>query len=110
MATELVLDANGISSLTGWLPIVASVISGSVVALLGAVTGGVIASRTQGRQWLRDKRNLADSWKRTVMAAWRDGCSPAGSAPDGCWNILIGRRVDERGHDISCRFRVGLGL
>jgi len=45
----------------------------------------------------------------TSYAAGRRGCLPAGSAPDGCRNILIERRVDNRAHDISCCCRVGPG-
>jgi hypothetical protein len=41
---------------TGWVPIVASGASGAVVTLLGVVTGGVVSSRSQRRQWNRDKQ------------------------------------------------------
>ena len=43
----------------------------------------------------------ADS-RTSDHGAWRGGCSPAVSVPDGCGMILIERRVDDRGHDISC--------
>jgi len=42
--------------MTGWITIVVSGGSGAVVTLVGVVTGGVLASRSQGRHWLRDKQ------------------------------------------------------
>lgn len=42
--------------MTGWVAILVSGASGAVVTLVGVVTGGVIASRSQRRQWLRDKQ------------------------------------------------------
>jgi hypothetical protein len=40
----------------GWIAILVSGASGAVVTLVGVVTGGVLASRAQRRQWLRDKQ------------------------------------------------------
>jgi hypothetical protein len=42
--------------MTGWIAILVSGASGAVVTLVGVLTGGVIASRSQRRQWLRDKQ------------------------------------------------------
>ncbi|MBO0823762.1 MAG: hypothetical protein J2P27_07860 [Actinobacteria bacterium] len=42
--------------MTGWAGILVSGASGAVVTLVGVVTGSVIASRSQRRQWLRDKQ------------------------------------------------------
>jgi hypothetical protein len=42
--------------MTASIAILVSGASGAVVTLVGVVTGGVIASRSQRRQWLRDKQ------------------------------------------------------
>jgi hypothetical protein len=42
--------------MTGWIAVLVSGVSGAVVTLVGVVTGGVLASRSQRRQWLRDKQ------------------------------------------------------
>ena len=42
--------------MAGWLAILISGASGAAVTLLGVVTGGVIASRSQRRQWIRDRQ------------------------------------------------------
>lgn len=42
--------------MTSWIPIVVSSTGAAVVTLLGAVTGGAIASRAQRRHWTRDKQ------------------------------------------------------
>ena len=42
--------------MTGWIAILVSGASGAVVTLVGVVTGGMLASRSQRRQWLRDKQ------------------------------------------------------
>jgi hypothetical protein len=39
-----------------WLPVVVSSTGAAVVTLLGAVTGGAIAGRSQMRHWRRDKQ------------------------------------------------------
>jgi len=39
-----------------WVPLVVSSAAGALVTLLGAITGGVIASRSQRRHWIRDKQ------------------------------------------------------
>lgn len=39
-----------------WLPIIASSAGGAVVTLLGVIAGGLIANRSQSRQWIRDKQ------------------------------------------------------
>jgi hypothetical protein len=41
---------------TDWIPVVVSSAGGALVTLLGAVTGGAIASRSQRRHWTRDKQ------------------------------------------------------
>jgi hypothetical protein len=41
---------------TDWIPVVISSAGAAVVTLLGAITGGVIASRSQKRHWIRDKQ------------------------------------------------------
>jgi hypothetical protein len=41
---------------TGWIPVVVSSAGAALAALLGAVIGGVIASRSQRRHWTRDKQ------------------------------------------------------
>jgi hypothetical protein len=40
----------------GWITILVSGASGALVTLVGVVTGGVLTSRFQRRQWLRDKQ------------------------------------------------------
>jgi hypothetical protein len=42
--------------MTGWIAIVVSGASGAIVTLVGVVAGGVLSSRSQRRQWLRDKQ------------------------------------------------------
>ena len=42
--------------MTGWIAILVSGASGAVVTLVGVVTGGMLTSRSQRRQWLRDKQ------------------------------------------------------
>jgi hypothetical protein len=42
--------------MAGWVAILVSGASGAVVTLVGVVTGGVLGSRSQRRQWLRDKQ------------------------------------------------------
>lgn len=39
-----------------WIPIVVSSTGAALVTLLGAITGGVIAGRSQKRHWIRDKQ------------------------------------------------------
>jgi hypothetical protein len=39
-----------------WIPIVVTSTGAALVTLLGAVTGGVIAGRSQKRHWIRDKQ------------------------------------------------------
>lgn len=41
---------------TSWMTVVISSAGGVIVTLLGAVTGGAIASRSQQRHWTRDKQ------------------------------------------------------
>lgn len=41
---------------TSWITVVISSAGGVIVTLLGAVTGGAIASRSQKRHWTRDKQ------------------------------------------------------
>jgi hypothetical protein len=42
--------------MTGWIAILISGATGAIVTLVGVVTGGVLTSRSQRRQWLRDKQ------------------------------------------------------
>jgi hypothetical protein len=42
--------------MAGWVAVLVSGATGALVTLVGVVTGGVIASRSQRRQWLRDKQ------------------------------------------------------
>jgi hypothetical protein len=42
--------------MAGWIAILVSGASGALVTLVGVVTGGVLTSRFQRRQWLRDKQ------------------------------------------------------
>jgi hypothetical protein len=42
--------------MAGWLAVLVSAASGVVVTLAGVVTGGLIASRSQRRQWTRDQQ------------------------------------------------------
>ena len=39
-----------------WVPLVVSSAAGALVTLLGAITGGVIAGRSQRRYWIRDRQ------------------------------------------------------
>jgi hypothetical protein len=63
------------------------------MALLGAVTGGVIASRTQGRQWLREQRIDAYAaviqeptrMQLAVRSEWRRGGRPDWTI----WNLAL---------------------
>jgi hypothetical protein len=41
---------------TVWLPILASSAGGAAVTLLGVAAGGLLAGRSQMRQWIRDKQ------------------------------------------------------
>lgn len=43
-------------TVTSWITVVVSSAGGVIVTLLGAVTGGAIASRSQKRYWTRDKQ------------------------------------------------------
>jgi hypothetical protein len=42
--------------MTGWSAILVPGVSGAAITLLGVITGGAIASRSQQRQWARDKQ------------------------------------------------------
>jgi len=71
---------------TGWLAVVVSAVSGAAITLLGVVAGGIVASRSQRRQWTRDKQieacaaiveestrmqlALLQRWKRGNEADW----------------------------------------
>jgi len=66
---------------TSWILVVASSAGAAAVTLLGAVTGGSIASRTQRQHWTRDKQveactAIASESTRTQLALrrlWRRG-------------------------------------
>lgn len=72
--------------MTASIAILVSGASGAVVTLVGVVTGGVIAGRSQRRQWLRDKQvdacavvvqestamqlALRDQWRHQELPDW----------------------------------------
>jgi hypothetical protein len=78
---------------TDWVPIVISSAGGAIVTLLGAVTGGVIASRSQRRHWIRDKQVdacaaiVAESTRGqlAMRRLWRRG----ERADWGPWNLAL---------------------
>ena len=73
--------------MTHWFPIIASGAGAALITLLGGVTGGVIASRSQRRHWIRDRQVdacaavVAEStgaelamrrlWRRNEKVDWR---------------------------------------
>lgn len=42
--------------MSGWVAATFSVLSGALITLLGVAAGGLIANRSQRRQWTRDKQ------------------------------------------------------
>jgi hypothetical protein len=77
----------------GWLTILISGASGGVVTLLGVVAGGLIAGRSQLRQWTRDKQldacaQLVQESTRMQLALlqhWRGGAAADWTA----WNQAL---------------------
>lgn len=79
--------------MAGWIAIVVSGASGAVVTLVGVVTGGVIASRSQRRQWLRDKQvdacavvvQESTAMQLALLRQWKDQDLPDWTAWNKRW-------------------------
>jgi hypothetical protein len=79
--------------MAGWIAILVSGASGAVVTLVGVVTGGVIASRSQRRQWLRDKQvdacavvvQESTAMQLALLRQWKDQDLPDWTA----WNQAL---------------------
>jgi hypothetical protein len=79
--------------MAAWIAILVSGASGALVTLVGVVTGGVIASRSQRRQWLRDKQvdacavvvQESTAMQLALLRQWKDQDLPDWTA----WNQAL---------------------
>ncbi len=79
--------------MAGWVAILVSGASGAVVTLVGVVAGGLIANRSQRRQWLRDKQvdacavvvQESTAMQLALLRQWKDQDLPDWTA----WNQAL---------------------